>query len=558
MAGGSTQCGTFPGGMRRRGYDSGDGNRAGAARCILLSMKVSWLRRSYFTTVLALLSVPANATWSIVAVNMRTGEVGVASATCLEDFNLRRYTPVVYVGRGAASAQGYVDSFGTNRPVIRNALRDAVLTPDEILVALQENDPSHESRVYNIVSFTGTPGMFIGHVFTEGLGMVSGTVGDYVYAVVGSGLTGEAVVTASAEAFRNTNGDMGQRFMAGLQAGRALGGDGRCSCSFNDPTSCGVPPPDFEKSAHCGYVIVARHGDQNGACTSNGCASGNYHLTLNIAGANAQASSPDPVEQLQMRYDLWRSARAGRPDAILSEIDPVIPLPADGFTKRRVTVRLRDIDGAPLTSGGADVRVGRLDDDRSLVGIGPVIDQGDGTYSFSVRAGRAVGTETLVVTAEDDLVKATLYPYLEVQLEPSLLAKAENGSHALLTADATSVSAAAGADVPFVVSAPHAAGSPYFLLGGLSGTQPGMRLGSLRIPLNPDAMTSSLLRLEGRSSWIRSGMGVLDERGRAEGAFLIAPDRNLALVGQRMDWTAVIAGPWGPEASPALGLEIRP
>ena len=41
-----------------------------------------------------------------------------------------------------------------------------------------------------------------------------------------------------------------ERFMAGLQAGRALGGDGRCSCSFNDPTSCGVPPPDFEKSAH--------------------------------------------------------------------------------------------------------------------------------------------------------------------------------------------------------------------------------------------------------------------------------------------------------------------
>jgi hypothetical protein len=319
-----------------------------------------------------------------------------------------------------------------------------------------------------------------------------------------------------------------------------------------------VPPPDVEKCAHCGYVIVARYGDQNGACTANGCASGHYHLTLNIAGANAQASSPDPVEQLQMRYDLWRSARAGRPDAILSEIDPVTPLPANGFTKRRVTVRLRDIDGIPLTSGGADVRVGRLDDDRSLVGIGPVIDRGDGTYSFSIRAGRAVGTETLVVTAEDDLVKATLYPYLEVQLEPSLLAKAANGSHALLTADATSVSAAAGADVPFVVSAPHAAGSPYFLLGGLSGTQPGMRLGSLRIPLNPDAMTSSLLRLEGRSSWIRSGMGVLDERGRAEGAFLIAPDRNLALVGQRMNWTAVIAGPWGPEASPALGFEILP
>ena len=49
-------------------------------------------------------------------------------------------------------------------------------------------------------------------------------------------------------------------------AARALGGDGRCSCSVSQPTSCGVPPPGFQKSAHVAVFVVARLGDTNGLC----------------------------------------------------------------------------------------------------------------------------------------------------------------------------------------------------------------------------------------------------------------------------------------------------
>ena len=51
------------------------------------------------------LATPVSATWSILIVDTRTGELAVGSATCLTGFNLRTITPVLLVGRGAACAE---------------------------------------------------------------------------------------------------------------------------------------------------------------------------------------------------------------------------------------------------------------------------------------------------------------------------------------------------------------------------------------------------------------------------------------------------------------------
>ena len=71
----------------------------------------SRLLRLPLAVALATLLLCANAlaTWSIVIVNTRTGEVCVASATCLPNFNLRKATPVVIPGVGVAAAQSYLD-----------------------------------------------------------------------------------------------------------------------------------------------------------------------------------------------------------------------------------------------------------------------------------------------------------------------------------------------------------------------------------------------------------------------------------------------------------------
>ena len=61
-----------------------------------------------FLASLFLLAGNAAATWSIVVVNVVTGEVAVGIATCLTGFDLRPNTVVVVPGRGVAAAQSFV------------------------------------------------------------------------------------------------------------------------------------------------------------------------------------------------------------------------------------------------------------------------------------------------------------------------------------------------------------------------------------------------------------------------------------------------------------------
>ncbi|MFT7477232.1 MAG: hypothetical protein ACI80N_000505, partial [Gammaproteobacteria bacterium] len=62
-----------------------------------------------------LLCGSAAATWSIVVVDRATGEVCVASATCLSNFALRKGIAVIAVGKGVGAAQSFLDTSGNNR-----------------------------------------------------------------------------------------------------------------------------------------------------------------------------------------------------------------------------------------------------------------------------------------------------------------------------------------------------------------------------------------------------------------------------------------------------------
>ena len=65
---------------------------------------------TFLRAVLALsfLSGGAVATWSIVCVDMQTGEVCVASATCVPSANLMMWVPLIQVGNGAGGRGGRV------------------------------------------------------------------------------------------------------------------------------------------------------------------------------------------------------------------------------------------------------------------------------------------------------------------------------------------------------------------------------------------------------------------------------------------------------------------
>jgi hypothetical protein len=96
----------------------------------------------------ALAARPAGATWSIVAADAETQEIVVVSATCLTGFDLKRYLPVIVVGKGGGAAQSYVDSTGQRRLIMWNGFQSG-LTAQEIvnqLVALPPPPPARFRR----------------------------------------------------------------------------------------------------------------------------------------------------------------------------------------------------------------------------------------------------------------------------------------------------------------------------------------------------------------------------------------------------------------------------
>jgi hypothetical protein len=498
-------------------------------------------RRLFFSLLALVVLVPRlGATWSIVVVDRRTGEVCIASATCIPRLDLSAATPVLLVGVGGGVTQSVLDD-GSNKVRIFEGFL-AGTSPQDILARIRAEDPGVATRQFGIVDFRNAPLSFTGRQAGPAKKSVSGEIDGFVYAIQGNILTAELVIDECERVLRESVGDTPTRVLAAMVRARELGGDGRCSCGDSGSLGdCGVPDPDeFEKSAHCGFLIVARPGDGDGTCAVGAsCVTGDYWLRLNVRGADALHASPDPVDQLVERFAAWRLERAGRPDGLLSRAETVDSLPADGRTERVVSVKLVDLEGEPLTLGGATLSVASVDGEPLHALPGPVEDHGDGTYSFVLRAGTTSGLDRLAIRAEDGLVRATLYPYTEVRSDLP----------ARLHAGRDELSAAAPREVPFVIDEPTRAHAKFWLLAELAHPKfrgAGFRPEVLRglIPATPP--------------FFPAPPGELDADGRGEASFTPAAAALGALVGWRLSFTARIVGRGAPLDSAPVELPIVP
>ena len=368
-----------------------------------------------FLIGLLLMAANAAATWSIVVVDLVTGEVAVGIATCLTGFDLRPNTVVIVPGRGAAAAQSFVGPLS-----LRQLIRDGFLTGDsanQILQALANADGGHQSRQYGIVSLTGGEATFTGSGAGAWAGGVVGQSGNLRYAIQGNILTGQPVVTAAEQALVTTPGGLPDKLMAAMEAARAMGGDGRCSCSQFSPTACGSPPPSFNKSSHIALMIVSRPSDVDAPCgAALGCGAGDYWLDLNVA--NQPASAPDPVLTLQGLFQTWKQSQVGRPDHYASTAtitNSVIR--ANGLDEAVVNVELRDAQNNPLgNSLPLDVQLS-ADSTVADVVFSPVSALPDGTYEFTVRGALRAGTAALDISVTDTRGRVGIWPRPVVTLE---------------------------------------------------------------------------------------------------------------------------------------------
>lgn len=366
-------------------------------------------RLSALALALAALVVPAVGTWSIVVVNTQTGEVAVAGATCISTPNLKRTLAVVRVGHGVASAQAVIDSSGANRLLIWNGFI-AGDSPQEILDALALADSMHQARQYGIVDLFHAPVTFTGTNTDEANPGVAGVLGDLRYAIQGNVLAGDPVVFEAEKALLESQGDLSQKVMAAMEAARAFGGDGRCSCGLGMETECGSPPPYFRQSARTAFLVVARIGDLDGICAPlQGCANGDYWADLWHV---EQAFKLDPVTILEREYAAWRLTMAGRPDQVESRNVLAAPqIPADGSSQTTIEIELRDLESGPVSNpSGLILTVQHLSAGTPASTPGPVQDLGGGRFRIPVTAGVVPGTDTWRVWVDDGISPVALQP----------------------------------------------------------------------------------------------------------------------------------------------------
>jgi uncharacterized Ntn-hydrolase superfamily protein len=162
---------------------------------------------------------PRPSTFSIVAADPATGEVGVAVASRF--FAVGSVVPYARAGVGAVATQASANtSYGPG--ALELLARGA--TPAEALAILTRADHGQSQRQAGVVAADGASATFTGPECNAWAGGRSGPG----YAVQGNILTGEPVVAAMEKAFLTSAGQpLAERLYAALAAGDAAGGDSR-------------------------------------------------------------------------------------------------------------------------------------------------------------------------------------------------------------------------------------------------------------------------------------------------------------------------------------------
>jgi hypothetical protein len=496
----------------------------------------SWIRslgRVALTSLaLAGLAGGARATWSIIIVDRSTGEVAIGCATCLENFDLQFWVPVMKVGVGGGCSQSAIDTNGDIRRAIWDGL-DAGDAPLDILKTIKGFDFNYFNRQIGIVDMQGRAQSYTGGGCGAWAGGVKARVGKMSYAIQGNVLTGSPVVDDAEQAVLNTTGDLAEKLMAAMEAAAADGGDGRCSCSITAPDSCGSPPPGFDRprtsrrtSPSCWWGASAT---STAAATRRSAAGTAPTSSTSTSPSSRRATRP--VLQLRTAFDAWRKAQVGRPDHILTT-KAVTPdhAPGNGTSSASLDLTAIDWKGNAVGHGGATVTVKHADGSAGLAKIGTPVDHGDGTYSIPLTAGAGMGRDLFDVVLDDGVSPVTLYPF------PTF------DETATLTSDVASLSAAAGGTANLSLFGPEGTTPAYLLLASASGTTPGLPIGPVVLPLNFDNVLVLSFLLRNSAHFVNTD-GTLLADGTQAAQFTVAANELSPLIGFDLAFAYITRSP---------------
>lgn len=226
----------------------------------------------------------AQDTFSIVAIDSITGEIGSAGASCVPiSLPVAPHGALIISdilpGIGAIHTQAYWLAVNQQNARTRMLAGDSA---QQIITWLTLNDAQSNStiRQYGIVeahnghpesaAFTGTGcNDYKNHITGPG------------YSIQGNILLGQHILDSMEAHYLNTSGSLAQKLMAALQGANVVGADTRCG--------------PFGLSSLSSFIRVAAPGDTNGT----------FHLDLNMAYPSNTSYPVDPIDSLQTLFNNW-------------------------------------------------------------------------------------------------------------------------------------------------------------------------------------------------------------------------------------------------------------
>ena len=179
------------------------------------------MARIFLLLFLLLAATPAQATFSLCAIDPATGEAGVIVTTRVPFVG--RAVPWVRAGVGAVATQAWtVVEYGRQGL----DLLEQGVAPQEAIERLLAEDKGRERRQIGIIDMKGRTASHTGKENGEWAGSRQGRN----YTVQGNILVGREVIDAVADHFESTEGSgmpLAERMILALEAGQSKGGDRR-------------------------------------------------------------------------------------------------------------------------------------------------------------------------------------------------------------------------------------------------------------------------------------------------------------------------------------------
>lgn len=230
----------------------------------------------FLISVFLSVNLIAQDTFSIVAVDTITNEVGSTGASCTR---LVLRIGDLLPGLGAINSQ--CDWVAENQNYARSLMQQGI-APQQIIDSLVTKDANGDSsrRQYGIIDLVdnGRTAAFTGsncrnyknHILAKN------------YAIQGNILQGPQILDSMEVRFLTTAGDLADKLMSALQGAKVPGADTRC-------LNAGI-------SSSAAFIKVARPQDTTGT----------FFLDIEVQTEDNRGGSFDPIDSLQTLFNEWR------------------------------------------------------------------------------------------------------------------------------------------------------------------------------------------------------------------------------------------------------------